>query len=76
MDIKPFNVKIFASLFSAHNSQALPVRHYVDNMLSNRYFQVELDNAKSKLKRFNNGLQQGSVLAPTLFNLYLYDLHL
>ena len=50
--------------------------NFVDNMLSNRCFQVELDSDKSKWKRLNNGLPLGSVLAPTLFNLYLYDLPL
>ena len=43
-------------------------------MLSNRYFQVQFNQDKSKLRRLNNGLPQGSVLAPMLFNIYTFDL--
>lgn len=44
------------------------------NMLSNRYFKVFLNDSGSSSKRLNNGLPQGSILAPLLFNLYMSDL--
>ena len=46
----------------------------LNEMLSNRYFQVQFNQDKSKLRRLNNGLPQGSVLAPMLFNIYTFDL--
>ncbi|KAJ8395260.1 hypothetical protein AAFF_G00034620 [Aldrovandia affinis] len=42
----------------------------IGTLLSNRWFRVHLGQSKSKWTRQTNGLPQGSVLAPTLFNLY------
>jgi hypothetical protein len=52
----------------------LKLFNLLNNMLSNRYFQVFLGDQSSRLRRLNNRLPQGSVLAPILFNLYISDL--
>jgi len=46
----------------------------LNSMLSGRMFKVLLGNNESPLKRLKDGLPQGSVLAPLLFNVYTADL--
>ena len=45
----------------------------IRDLLSNRMFYVTLNNKKSRWFHQTNGLPQGSVLAPLLFNVYTND---
>lgn len=46
----------------------------ISDMLSERKFRVYLNNDKSTTFTLNNGLPQGSVLAPLFFNVLISDL--
>ena len=45
----------------------------IASLLQNRRFYVEIDGKRSRWRTQKNGLPQGSVLAPLLFNIYTND---
>ena len=54
-------------------TQESPLCRVIQNMLSSRRFYVELSNDRIRWRKQKNGLPQGSVLSPSLLNIYTND---
>ena len=51
----------------------VPLTKFIETMLSNRRFKVQLTGKQSRWRNQRNGLPQGSVLCPLLLNVYTND---
>ncbi|GFX88630.1 RNA-directed DNA polymerase from mobile element jockey [Trichonephila clavipes] len=51
-----------------------PLIFLLKSYISDRSFTVNINRTYSQFKKINAGLAQGSILAPTLFNLYVNDI--
>ena len=60
--------KIFKT--KMHNND----KKWLANLLTDRRSYVQLNNTNSKLMKLANGVPQGGVISPMLFNLFLHDL--
>ena len=67
------NHRILIQKLYCNTTQDSQLCRVFENMLSNRRFYVELNNERSRWRKQKNGLLQGSVLSPILFNIYTND---
>ncbi|GFT79576.1 RNA-directed DNA polymerase from mobile element jockey [Trichonephila clavipes] len=51
-----------------------PLIFLINSYISDRSFSVKINRTYSQLKKISAGVAQGSILAPTLFNLYVNDI--
>ena len=57
--------------------QLIPNKHmvqFIRELITNRSFKLYVGKDSSKTYTIKNGVPQGSVLAPMLFNIYMYDI--
>ena len=49
-------------------------KKWLSNFITGRQAHVKYNNAKSRTRQMKNGVPQGAVISPSLFNLFLHDL--
>ena len=57
--------------------QLIPNKHlvqFIRELITNRIFKLYVGKDSSKTYTIKSGVSQGSVLAPMLFNIYMYDI--
>lgn len=57
-----------------HIGFSFPAAQLIRNYLSDRYQYVQLPNSRSRMRRIECGVPQGSILGPLLFTIYIYKL--
>ena len=73
---KAYDLLRIISLLSKLHSTGLRgnILNFIKNFLINRTFQVKVGNEKSDSFTSENGLPQGSILSPILFNFMIHDI--
>ena len=61
--VKAYNMGIKGRMFN-----------FIENFITNRYFSVNVNGFSSNKLELENGISQGSVIAPTLFDIFINDL--
>lgn len=66
---------IFLVMSKTFDIVALTAQDFLISYLSNRYHYTKINGKINNLKEVIDGIPQGTILGPILFNVHLYDLY-